>query len=197
VSEEEPVIPGKSSNTGLYIAGIVVLGAATAGLLVWRFRSSQPQIVVVPPPATTTAPRPVSQNAPPPPPRIEAEPEPTSTASATGAKASGAGGPSPCAKCPSDGAEGSAALSSAISTAAAGARGCYNRALRQGEVSGKMNVSVQVGSTGQVCGAAITSDTVGSPQVSSCVLGRFQGRSFPPPTRGCVVVNVPINFTIK
>ena len=199
MSEEEPEIPGKSSGAGLYIAGIVVMGAAIVGLLVWRSRASQPTIVTVPPPATTTAAPPPPQFAPPPPPKIESEPEPTASASAagTGAKVAGAGGPNPCGKCGGDGAEGCAALSSAISSAAAGARGCYNRALQKGEVSGKMNVSVQVGSTGQVCGAAITSDTVGSPQVSSCVLSRFQGRSFPPPTRGCVVVNVPINFTIK
>jgi outer membrane biosynthesis protein TonB len=199
VSEEEPVIPGKSSATGLYIAGIVLLGGATIALLVWRSRASQPQVIAVPaPPVTTAAAPPMPQFAPPPPPKIEAEPEPTATAAAgTSAKAAGGGGPTPCGKCGGDGAEGSAALSSAISSAAAGARGCYNRALQKGEVSGKMNVSVQVGSNGQVCSAAITSDTVGSSQVSSCVLSRFQGRSFPPPTRGCVVVNVPINFTIK
>lgn len=200
MSEEEPEIPGKSSPVGLYIAGIVILGAATIGLLVWRSRASQPQIVTVPPPATTTAAPPVPQFAPPPPPKIEAEPEPSASATAaagTGAKATTAGGLGPCGKCGGEGAEGNSALSSAISSAAAGARGCYNRALQKGEVSGKMTVSVQVGSGGQVCSAAITGDTVGSPQVSSCVLSRFQGRSFPPPTKGCVVVNVPINFTIK
>ena len=197
MSEEEPEIPGKSSGAGLYIAGMVVLGAAIVALLVWRSRANQPQIVTVPPPATTTAAPPPPQFAPPPPPKIETEPEPTASASAagTGAKPAGAGGPNPCGKCGEG--EGSAALSSAISSAAAGARGCYNRALQKGEVSGKMNVSVQVGSAGQVCSAAITNDSVGSSQVSSCVLSRFQGRSFPPPTRGCVVVNVPINFTIK
>lgn len=198
MSEEEPEIPGKSSGAGLYIAGIVLLGAATAGLLAWRFRSqSAPPPVVTAPPAVTTAAPPPPQFAPPPPPKIETEPEPTATASAaSGApKSAGASGPNPCAKC-GEGEVGSA-LSSAVSSAAAGARGCYVRALQKSEVSGRMNVSVQVGSTGQVCGASITSDTVGSPQVSSCVLGRFQGRSFPPPTRGCVVVNVPINFTIK
>ncbi|MEZ4298784.1 MAG: AgmX/PglI C-terminal domain-containing protein [Polyangiaceae bacterium] len=202
MSEEEYEIPGKSSGTGLYIAGIVILGAGIVGLLYWRFgRAEQPpQIVSAPPTASTTAAPPPPQFAPPPPPKIETEPEPTATATAaagTGAQAGvAASGPNPCAKCGQG--EGSSALSSAISSAAAGARGCYNRALQKGDqATGKMNVSVQVGSTGAVCSAAITSDTVGSPAVSSCVLSRFQGRSFPPPAKGCVVVNVPINFTIK
>lgn len=201
MSEEEPHIPGKSSGAGLYLAGIVVMGAGIIALLVWRSSKSEPTVVTVPPPASSTAPaaQPPPQFAPPPPPKIEVEPEPTATATAAagGTAKAAPGGLGPCGKCGGDGAEGNSALSSAISSAAAGARSCYNRALQKGEVSGKMNVSVQVGSTGQVCGAAITSDTVGSPQVSSCVLSRFQGRSFPPPTRGCVVVNVPINFTIK
>jgi hypothetical protein len=29
------------------------------------------------------------------------------------------------------------------------------------------------------------------------VLNRFRGRSFPAPTSGCVVVNIPISFAIK
>ncbi len=194
--EEEPHIPGKSSHVGLYVAGIGVMAAAIIGLLVWRSRASTPPPTPPPPvTATQTAAPPPPQFAPPPPPKIEAEPEPTATASGTAGKSGGAGGPNPCGKC-GEGEVGSS-LSSAVQAAAAGARGCYNRALQKGEVQGRMNVSVQVGSGGQVCGAAITSDTVGSSQVSSCVLSRFQGRSFPPPTKGCVVVNVPINFTIK
>ncbi len=197
MSEEEQHIPGKSSGVGLYVAGIGVMAAAIIGLLVWRSRAT-PAPVPPPPTATVTqtaAAPPPPQFAPPPPPKIEVEPEPTATATAGGVGAKGgSGGPNPCGKCEG---EGNSALSSAIQSAAAGARGCYNRALQKGEVSGRMNVSVTVGSGGQVCGASISNDTVGSPQVSSCVLARFQGRSFPPPTKGCLVVNVPINFTIK
>ena len=196
--EEEQHIPGKSSGVGLYVAGIGVMAAAIIGLLVWRSRSTPPPAPPTPPPtatATAAAPPP-PMFAPPPPPKIETDPEPTATATANSGPAPvGGGGPNPCGKCGSG--EGSSALSSAIQSAAAGARGCYNRALQKGEVQGRMNVSVQVGSGGQVCSAAIMSDTVGSSQVSSCVLSRFQGRSFPPPAKGCVVVNVPINFTIK
>lgn len=200
MSEEEPHIPGKSSGIGLYVGGILVMALGIGGLLWWRAKSNAtppPPAVTATATATAAAPPP-PMFAPPPPPKIEAEPEPTATATAaTGGKGGTAPtGPGPCGKCGEG--EGNSSLSSAIQSAAASARGCYNRALAKGsEVSGRMNVSVQVGSTGQVCGAAISNDTVGSPQVSSCVLSRFQGRSFPPPTKGCVVVNVPINFTIK
>lgn len=198
MSDQEPEIPGKSSGVGVYVAGIGIMAVAIVGLLVWRSRASAPQPQIVTATATVTAAAPPPpQFAPPPPPKIETEPEPTASASASpSAKAgTGGGGPNPCGKCGEG--EGNSSLSSAVQSAAAGARGCYNRALQKGEVQGRMSVSVQVGSNGQVCGAAITNDTVGSPQVSSCVLSRFQGRSFPPPTKGCVVVNVPINFTIK
>jgi hypothetical protein len=40
-------------------------------------------------------------------------------------------------------------------------------------------------------------DTVGSPEISRCVLSRFQGKSFPRPDKGCVTLNVPLNFTVK
>lgn len=194
--EEEHHIPGKSSGVGVYVAGIGIMAVLIVGLLVWRSRATPPPLPPLPTATATqtTVAAPPPQFAPPPPPKIEVEPEPTATAVAGGTGVKGAGGPNPCGKCEG---ESNSALSSAIQSAAAGARGCYNRALQKGEVSGRMNVSVTVGSGGQVCGAAITSDTVGSPQVSSCVLSRFQGRSFPAPSKGCLVVNVPINFTIK
>jgi hypothetical protein len=84
-----------------------------------------------------------------------------------------------------------------VNGAARSAQGCYNRALRTSEASGRMVVRVQVGSTGAICGASIVEDSVHSSDIASCVLGRFRGKSFPPPKSGCVVVNVPINFTIK
>jgi hypothetical protein len=60
-----------------------------------------------------------------------------------------------------------------------------------------MTVSVQVGPSGQVCSASLSNDTVHSSEVASCVLGRFRGQTFPPPTGGCIVANIPISFTIK
>jgi hypothetical protein len=84
-----------------------------------------------------------------------------------------------------------------MQSATAGARTCYKRALRTSEVSGSISVSVQVGSNGAVCGAAITKDTIGSSEIASCVLAKFQGKTFPAPQSGCVVVNIPIRFEIQ
>jgi hypothetical protein len=44
---------------------------------------------------------------------------------------------------------------------------------------------------------SISNDTVGSPEVSNCVLGRFQGKSFPKPEQGCVTVQIPMSFEVK
>jgi len=203
VSESQPPpsgqIPGKPRNSGLYIAGIAVLCALMGGLLYWRFRPEPAPSAPTPTAATTAQPAPAEPPpvfAPPPPP----PPEEVADAGATAAKPSGSGvgaaGKGPCGGRCGDG-EPSSALTSAVNGAAQSARGCYNRALRTAEVSGRMVVSIQVGSTGAVCSASIAEDSVQSSEISSCVLGRFRGKSFPPPTSGCVVVNVPINFTIK
>ena len=190
-------IPGKPSGTGLYVAGILVLALLMGGLLYWKTRPEP-----APPPAplaATTPPKPeepVPLHAPPPPPPIEeVEDAGADAKAASGPAGSGSAPKGACAKC-GDG-EPSSALASAVNGAARSAQGCYNRALRSGEASGRMTVSVQVGSTGAVCSASIVDDSVRSGEISSCVLGRFRGKSFPPPKSGCVVVNVPINFTIK
>ncbi|MCC6551782.1 MAG: AgmX/PglI C-terminal domain-containing protein [Polyangiaceae bacterium] len=192
-------IPGKSGGSAPYIIGMVVLGGLMAGLIYWKTRPA-PRPEAPPPPVVTQA-KPVEpppMHAPPPPPPIEEVEDAGADAAAKATAASpGAGAPrGPCGGKCGDG-ESSAALASAVSSTARSAQGCYNRALRTGEASGRMTVSVQVGSTGAVCSASIIEDSVHSGEISSCVLGRFRGKSFPPPKSGCVVVNVPINFTIK
>ena len=59
-----------------------------------------------------------------------------------------------------------------------------------------MTVRVQVGPSGSVCSASLTNDSVHSGEISSCVLGRFRGQSFPAPGE-CATVDIPISFTIK
>jgi outer membrane biosynthesis protein TonB len=88
-------------------------------------------------------------------------------------------------------------LESKVAGRAGMARGCYNRALRVSEISGSLTVSVSIGADGTVCGSRIVKDTVGSPAISSCVLSKFSGTSFPRPKVGCVVINVPIAFKTK
>lgn len=215
-------IPGVSSGAGLYLAGIVILGALTAGLLYWRLRE-RPQEIAPTPAATsvaaTTKAAPVEPgvfNAPPPPPppplealkspqggagpgtagaKTNPSATPSAVVSAAAVTAAQPGAPGPCSACGEG--QTSGALNAAIQNAASGARTCYNRALKTSEVSGTITVSVQVGSTGAVCGASITRDNVGSGEIATCVLDKFRGKSFPAPQSGCVVLNIPIRFEIK
>lgn len=95
------------------------------------------------------------------------------------------------------GGQSTGALTSALRGRAQSAQGCYNRALRTSEVSGSMTVRVQVGPGGQVCSASLSADSVHSNEISSCVLSRFRGQTFPPPSGGCATLDIPISFSIK
>jgi len=88
------------------------------------------------------------------------------------------------------------ALRSALTSTGAAARGCYERALRTNSMlQGRLMVAVRVAANGNVCSASIVQDSVGSAQVSSCVIGLFQGKRFPPVTGGrCADVQVPLSF---
>ena len=203
VPPSSAAIAGKQSSTP-YIVGMVVLAGAIAALLYMRCGNDGEQPVTTntaAPKPTQTAQANLPEVAPPPPPEeeedagVDAEPEPK----ATGEPVAAANGPAPgggaCANCGKG--QSSSALESAIRSTAGLAYGCYRRALRAGAAEGSLNVSLSVGSTGALCGASITSDTVGDPQISQCVLQKFQSRSYPKPQSGCVVVNVPINFKAK
>jgi hypothetical protein len=191
-------IPEKSSG-GLYLIGAIALVGAAVALFFWKRPApppATPQVAVATPSAPTTE-APVLQYAPPPPPKLE-EPDAGVDAGTVAVKTAGPSGPGPgpCGG-PCSG-QATGALRSALTGHAQSARGCYNRALRNNsEVSGNMMVSVTVGPGGQVCSASLANDTVGSAEVSNCVLGRFRGQSFPAPTGGCVTVNIPLSFTIK
>jgi hypothetical protein len=200
-SEQIPGAP--SGGGGPYIVGIVVLiGLGIALFSYKRCGDQQPvtqQTVTVTATAKPTPPpAEVPQFAPPPPPKIEEEPDAGAADAGKQPAAKGTGGPvspGPCGgNCTG---QATGALQSALTSRAQSAKGCYNRALRTSEVSGSMTVSVQIGPSGQVCSAGLAADTVRSNEISSCVLGRFRGQSFPPPSGGCVTVNIPISFTIK
>jgi len=157
-----------------------------------------------PPPVTTAAPTATEtadlpEFAPPPPPEEEedagAEDAGEQPVASGGKKPAAGGSGGPCAACGKGVSSG--ALNSAVSSTAGLARGCYQRALRTGGAEGSLMVSVSVGPAGNLCGARITSDSVGNPSISQCVLGKFQGRSYPKPQSGCVVINVPISFKMK
>jgi len=191
-------IPGNSGGNAPYILGVVVFVALIGGLICWKVKSGPSDAPpVTTPQATVKTSEPIDMSPPPPPPpKDEDTPDAAASAAPSGTGKSGGGtGSSLCTRC-GDG-KGSAALSSALHSAAQSVQGCYNRALRNSEVSGSMTVSVQVGANGGVCNASIVNDQVHSSDVASCVLAKFRGRPFPPPESGCVVVNIPISFAIK
>ena len=193
-------LPGRSSSGGgLYLLGALLLIGAAAMLYVWKKPAQvTPQATTVTATASAKPPadEPVALYAPPPPPKLD-ELDAGVDAGKPAAKGTGGpatAGPGPCGSCTGTA---TGALQSALRGRAQSAQGCYNRALRTSEVSGSMTVSVQVGPSGQVCAASLAADSVHSNEISTCVLGRFRGQSFPPPTGGCVTVNIPISFAIK
>jgi len=206
-SENIPGVPSKSIGGAAYLVGVVVLLALAIGLFVWKKNqpsttvTSQSAVVTASAPSASAPAAPQLMYAPPPPPKLEEEPD-AGVAPKGVPVAKGTGGPAgtavpvgPCsAKC--DGTM-SGGLQAALVGKAQTAQGCYQRALRTTDVSGSMTVSVQVSSTGSVCNVSIANDTLHSPEVSSCVLGRFRGQSLPPPNGGCITANIPISFKSK
>ncbi len=195
-------IPGDSSGGGLYIAGAVLLIAAAVALFWWKQSSSRPATPQAASATATVAPKPeapVTLFAPPPPPKDDTDADAGVDAGQAPVKTSGGGapsgpGPGPCgSNCTG---QATSALSSAL-RGRARVQGCYNRALRTSEISGSMTVSVQIGPSGQVCAASLANDSVHSNEIATCVLNRFRGQTFPPPSGGCVTVNIPIAFAIK
>lgn len=183
----------KRSSGAPYIAAIVVLVLLIVGLVWFKFsRKKEPEQqapVIQSVTQTQTAPPPPVFDIPAPPP-IEAGPD----AEPDKKKPSGGGGMSLCSS-PCTG-NAPPALRSALSGTAGAARGCYERALRTNSMlQGRMMVAVRVASNGNVCSASIVQDSVGSSQVSSCVVGLFRGKRFPPVTGGrCADVQVPLSF---
>jgi len=199
VPESQP--PENKSGAGIYILGVLLLGGGIAAIVLLSGGDEKPS--APPPTAAKTEEGPVNAAPPPPPPppptateSASAAPEPSASATPNGTGKALAGGTGACSKCGEGVSNGS--LNSALQGAAGSARGCYNRVVQKNQgAAGKMNVAVQVGATGQVCSASITNDTVGNGEVSSCVLSRFQGKSFPKPDKGCVTINIPLSFTVK
>lgn len=164
------------------------------GLVGYKLMSGKDPAPTPPVPSapTTTVTRPSLVDAPPPPPTDEVPSAAPSASTAKTAIPTGGG----CAASCSGTASG--ALSGEVQGRAGRARGCYERALRNNStLQGKMSVNITVDSSGNVCAASTSGDTVGSPEVSSCVLGMFRGQKLPAPTGGCVQMRIPLNFQPK
>jgi hypothetical protein len=192
-------VPGTSSGSGQYIALAVVLILVMGGLVYWKTRSNEassaPPVPSAPAPTASAPVRAPMIDAPPPPPEEDAgAPAPSSTV-AKGVKGAGGGfgcSASSCSGTPAGGMRGE------LAARAGNARGCYERALRVNpNLQGKLTVSLRVDPNGVICQANIGNDSVGSGEVSSCVLSMFRGQKVSAPSGGCVDVAVPLNFQPK
>jgi outer membrane biosynthesis protein TonB len=185
--------PPKHHGGGAFIAAAIVMLLAMGGMLYWKFGGKEPAPAPAPLPKASAPAAPIFEEAPPPPPAAEPDAGKKDTTAKKHLVASGGGGG--CGACSGDAPP---ALRSALGGAAGSARGCYERALRQNAMlQGKLVVSVKIGPHGNACGAAVVSDTLGDPAVSTCVLQKFRSGVFPAPSGGCVDVQVPISFMPK
>jgi hypothetical protein len=182
----------------MYLLGLLALAGLTVGLIVWKgSRSEEP--APAPKPAASAGPEEpqLSFDAPPPPPEeladagADAAPAASAAGSASGSGVA-RGGDGPCSACGSG--ISTPELESAVRSRANLARGCYNKELQTGGGEGAITVALSVGAHGGVCSAGVSSDTVGSPQLSQCVVSKFQSGSFPRPKQGCVPFSMRINF---
>ena len=179
--------PPPSSSGAIYIVAVIALVAAIGGLVCWKVKGSKdvPAPVATVPVATT----PTLMDPPPPPPPIEED----SGAGDAGAVRVATGTSNPCAaKCSGTA---TSALQAAMSGRAGAARPCYERALRvNSALQGKLMISVRIDPQGNVCSSSVAQDGIHSPEVANCVIGMFRSAKFPPPSGGCVDVQVPLSF---
>jgi len=182
-----------SGGNGKYIVLVLLLIGGVGGVIFWKVRQTDD---VAPTPSAS-----VSVNLPPPPPRhedyIPPPPDPIPSADAapppkqnigTYVASNGCEAKSCSGKSNSD-------LDAALNARARASRRCYNAARSSDNtLSGKMSVSVRIGSNGAVCSANISSNELGSQQVAVCVTNMFRSPGFPSPTGGCVEATVPMNF---
>jgi outer membrane biosynthesis protein TonB len=187
-------IPTSGSSGTPYIIASVLLVVVIAVVLWFKFRKAeatvqQPTVVKSAPTQQVAAP----DFDLPPPPSVDAASDADPDAASRRVQPTGGG--NVCSG-PCQGTD-TPALSSALRGAAGSARGCYERALRTNSMlQGRLKIAVRVGPSGNVCSASVVEDSLRSAEVSSCVLGLFRGRPFPPPAGGsCVDVTIPVSFT--
>jgi TonB family protein len=74
------------------------------------------------------------------------------------------------------------AVNQTVRRGMAAVRSCYQRALRREPgLSGHLTVLISINTTGRVTGVEVQDDTLGDPQVASCVKGFVRRWRFPPP----------------
>lgn len=182
--------PAESGGSIKYLAVVALLGAGLLGLLVWKhFAADAPPVVVAPPPVHSAPVNPHEDDVPPPPP-IE------DLGSDTGPpKSTGSSNTTVCdTKLCSGGM--TSDLEAALAFRAKTAHKCYDDALAQDStLRGSVKISVRIASNGNICSANPASSDLANPNVANCIANRFrQAGHFPPPSGGCLDVNVPISL---
>jgi TonB family protein len=189
--------PSKPQNTKGFVIAASVMLLLTVGLLYFKLGGNKAPPPKPAPVASVKPPAPKRlEHAPPPPPPVL--PEASAPEKAPQQKVQRT------ARAPSGGCSGTCegkvttVLQSALHAKGFQGRGCYERALRQNPMlEGRLSIRVRVGAQGQVCSASIAADSVGDPGVTACVLQLFRSARLPPPSMGCVDVQVPLNFVTK
>lgn len=194
MSSEIPKKPSSGGNN-VFVVMTVVMLLATGGLLFWKFAgSSAPEPVATTAPAPLDYERPTDNPLPPPPPPPPEQPSATASVDAPTSPPvrSGGGKPACAGACVGDV---TAALKSALAGRGGAGRRCYEKALGQNAMlQGRMTVHVKVGTNGSVCSASVGADGLHDPGLTNCILGVFRSSTLPAPSKGCVEVDVPLNF---
>jgi hypothetical protein len=190
MTNSTPPLPTSGSRP--FIIAMILMLLLVAGLIVYKCSSSDEK----PADRPTEAPVPVAtpvpdQVLPPPPPIASVE----DAGSKTEPVKKSAVQSTFCATCGSCSGTAAPNFQSIVRGRAGAAQRCYEKALsQQDQLQGKLTVNLCVGVGGAVCGASISSDSLGSPLVSQCVLNIFRATVFPSPKNGCVDAQVPLNF---
>lgn len=204
MSEQEPAslppekIPGSGGGGGPFIAVAGVFAVVLAGLVYMKFSGGESDAPAAAPtpsakPTTSAPAKPALTDSLPPPPKEDDPPAPSESAGPA-KKAPVGGGPcsGTCSGTPSGATRGD------LQARAGSSRGCYERALRNSPtLQGKMTINVRVDPSGTVCSASVSGDSVGSGEVSNCVLNMFRNQRVAAPTGGCADVSIPLNFQPK
>src|ERR1019366_7029758 len=182
----------ESGNAKYALVALLMVGAAGA-LFAWRSCSGHGDVASPMPSVTATQTATASTNAKlddiPLPPPVEEKPE---------------AGPPPriVSAAPGGGCEGkcngtlTSELEQALQIRGSQTRRCYNQALAvDSQLKGHVQITVRVGSGGNLCAANVTSNDMGTPNVANCAANVFRASSsYPQPHGGCVELAVPLSF---
>ena len=185
-----------SGNNKMYVALVIVLLLGIGGIVAYKFSggsATQPTpsaTVVASVASSAPTANPAIDDVPPPPPEIEAGPAPTVVYSG--------GTVDPCAynTCNGNVSVGSDTERGLQMLARQTRRKCYDPALANDPtLQGKVMLKMKIASNGQICSAAVASNSMSSTSVGECAARMLQASGHvPPPKGGCVNLDFPLNY---